>query len=50
MKIDILEKDVLHLKGKDAESFFKYMNRERTPEEISLYNEADKFYNSKCKL
>lgn len=45
-----LEKEILHLEGKDAKDFLEYMNRERTKEEIAAYEEADEFYKSKCKL
>lgn len=45
-----LEKEILHLDGKDAKSFLEYMKRERTEEELALYKEADEFYKTKCKL
>ena len=47
MKTHRLENESLYLKGDDAKAFLKYMNRERTAEEIALYKEADEFYNSK---
>lgn len=45
-----LEKEILHLDGKDADYFLEYMKRERTEEELAMYKEADEFYKSKCKL
>jgi len=45
-----LEKEILRLEGSDANAFLKYMKRERTPEDIKSYTEADEFYKSKCKL
>ena len=50
METQNLEKEILHLEGKDAESFLEYMNRVRTQEEKDSYKEADEFYNSQCKL
>lgn len=42
--------EVLHLKGKDAEKFLDHLSRERTPQELKLYEEADKLYTKHCKI
>lgn len=42
--------EILHLKGKDARKFLEHLSRERTPEELSLYAEADKVYAKHCKI
>ena len=42
--------DLLHLKGKDAKKFLEHLSRKRTPEELDLYEEADKLYTKHCKI
>ena len=44
------QEEILNLEGTDAESFLKYMQRERSAEEQKSYKEADEFYNKQCKL
>ncbi|MDE1813360.1 MAG: hypothetical protein KGH87_04965 [Thaumarchaeota archaeon] len=42
--------EILHLKGNDAKKFLEHLSRQRSPEEIRLYAEADKLYAKHCKI